>query len=114
MRFSLCGTAHFWCDGDFCPVIHLPFPYILPSFGCSQLREGAVTFTRDKYSQEDRREEVEFPCRVEAYRKSPNLLFKLFKVFLGNLIKNRAGQRGYILLSLSYSFLKNLAKLNKL
>jgi len=84
------------------PVFHLTFPYVLPSFGCSQLRERAVTFRRSKHSQEDRREEVEYPCRLEAYPKSPNLLLKFFKVFLGKLIKNRAGQRRFVLLSLSY------------
>lgn len=47
---------------------------------------------RSKRSQEDRKEKVELPCGVEVYPESPNLLFKLFKVFLGNLIKNRAGQ----------------------
>lgn len=88
--FSLCRTANFWCSSDLVPFFI--FPYVLPSFCCSQIRERAVTLRRSKHSQEDRKEKVEFPCGVEVYPESPNLLFKLFKVFLGSLIKNRAGQ----------------------
>lgn len=57
------------------PDFHLTFLYAL--FGCSRLREKAVTFKRSNVVQE-------FSCRSEAYPKSPNLLFKLFKVFLDN------------------------------